>query len=460
MNAVVAPPERWRDLTLADVAQWSSGGTPKAGTTEYYGGDIPWAVIGDLNDGVVTSTASTITEAGLSNSSAKVVPTGTLLVAMYGSIGKLGIAGSSMATNQAIACAVPNPDIDARYLFHYLKSQREDLLRAGKGGAQQNISQTVLRAWPISVPPLGEQRRLALLLDDIDVRRGSIADRLAAAHAIVDRLRAAVLAAACSGRLTADWREQHRDAVSEDGSRLAQPSESVLDVPKSWAQTKLEDVATRITSGPRDWTPYYGRGTSTFVMAQNVRPGKLDWSFRQAVEPPPDDPSRRRCQIEVGDLLVTIVGANTGDAAPVLHARAEHFVCQSVALVRLANADCATYLSHWFTSAAHGRRYFEECMYGAGRPHLSFEQLRRAPIATPPIAEQREINRRIAAAYGALDRLEASIASAEDSLADAWRAGLAEAFRDDLVVSQGPRLRHDNHLADRAVSTSDGAPTR
>ena len=193
MTAVVAPPETWRDLTLADVARWSSGGTPKAGTTEYYGGEIPWAVIGDLNDGVVTSTASSITETGLSNSSAKVVPTGTLLVAMYGSIGKLGIAGISMATNQAIACALPNPDIDTRYLFHYLKSQREDLLRAGKGGAQQNISQTVLKAWPIPVPPLDEQRRLAVWLDEVDGRRASIADRLAAARAIVERLRAVVL---------------------------------------------------------------------------------------------------------------------------------------------------------------------------------------------------------------------------------------------------------------------------
>ena len=110
------PSATWRHLTLKDVAKWSSGGTPKAGTKEYYGGDIPWAVIGDLNDGHVSTTASTITEAGLANSSAKVVAPGTLLVGMYGSIGKMSIADVPMATNQAIACAVPASDIDLSYL--------------------------------------------------------------------------------------------------------------------------------------------------------------------------------------------------------------------------------------------------------------------------------------------------------------------------------------------------------
>ena len=102
------PPTGWTWETLGEVATWSSGGTPKSGTPSYYGGTIPWAVIGDLDDATVIATAATVTAAGLANSSAKVVEPGTVLVAMYGSIGKLGIAGIPMATNQAIACAVPS----------------------------------------------------------------------------------------------------------------------------------------------------------------------------------------------------------------------------------------------------------------------------------------------------------------------------------------------------------------
>ncbi len=160
-------PNGWRSATLGDVARWGSGGTPKAGTSDYYGGDIPWAVIGDLSDGLVGATANHITAAGLAASSAKRVPAGAVLVAMYGSIGKLGLTTSELTTNQAIAFAVPDPEVvEARFLFYYLLSQREALSAAGKGATQRNIGQGTLKPWPIPLPPLAEQRRIVEILED------------------------------------------------------------------------------------------------------------------------------------------------------------------------------------------------------------------------------------------------------------------------------------------------------
>lgn len=142
---------RCPSVPLVEVATWGSGGTPRAKQAAYYDGDIPWAVIGDLTDGDVTSTDRTISELGLAESSAKLVPSGTVLVAMYGSIGKLGIARCEMATNQAIATAQPEL-VSAEYLFYFLRSIRAELVRLGKGGAQQNISQTILKAVEMPVP--------------------------------------------------------------------------------------------------------------------------------------------------------------------------------------------------------------------------------------------------------------------------------------------------------------------
>lgn len=96
---LVESPKSWLECTLGHLGDWGSGGTPVKTKSEYYGGDIPWLVIGDLNDGLVTAAATSITEAGLANSSARIVDEGTLLVAMYGSIGKLGVAGMRCATN-------------------------------------------------------------------------------------------------------------------------------------------------------------------------------------------------------------------------------------------------------------------------------------------------------------------------------------------------------------------------
>ncbi len=195
----------WRSMTLGDVAHWGSGGTPKAGTTGFYGGDIPWAVIGDLTDGPVFETASSITPRGLAESSAKIVPEGSVLVAMYGSIGKLGLPEIPMATNQAIAFAVPRSGlVERKFLFWYLMSQRVPLTRAGKGGTQQNISQTILKGWPIDVPPLDEQKRIVDLLEGrlnaIDECRSSVRR----SRALASSLRKSLLAAAFAGRLGKD----------------------------------------------------------------------------------------------------------------------------------------------------------------------------------------------------------------------------------------------------------------
>src|SRR5690606_30865938 len=97
---------------------------------------------------------------------------GTLFIAMYGSIGKLGIAGTEMATSQAIAFAKPKDElIDRRFLFHYLLAQRPKLQALGRGGTQMNIGQADLKGWPIPLPPLHEQRRVAAIVDHADALR-------------------------------------------------------------------------------------------------------------------------------------------------------------------------------------------------------------------------------------------------------------------------------------------------
>lgn len=192
-----------RTTTLAQVASWGSGGTPRAGDLRYYrGGSTPWAVIGDLTDGPVTRTAATVTELALRESSARIVPEGSVLIAMYGSIGKLGLPEISLATNQAIAYAKPNADIHRDFLFWYLRSQRSALVSAGKGGAQKNISQSVLKGWLIDLPPLDEQERLVRAIASAEEAVVQLRLQNAALVRRQEALRRALLAAAFSGRLT------------------------------------------------------------------------------------------------------------------------------------------------------------------------------------------------------------------------------------------------------------------
>jgi type I restriction enzyme S subunit len=197
-------PKTWRMKTLADVADWTSGGTPSSKNSALYGGDIPWIVIGDLTEGVVLETEKKITQKGLDSSSAKKLPAGTVMVAMYGaSIGRTGVMGKEMTTNQAIACGTPkSQEIMGKYLLYFLQSQKNEFIAAGKGGAQPNISQGVVKSWQIALPPLDEQLKI---IDEIDNQL----ERLAQANKVTDvlqkessGLRSSLLQAAFTGQLT------------------------------------------------------------------------------------------------------------------------------------------------------------------------------------------------------------------------------------------------------------------
>ncbi len=221
-------PIGWIQTTLGQVATWGSGGTPRATEPAFYGGTIPWAVIGDLNDSAVTETASAVTALGLASSSAKIVGPGTVLVAMYGSIGKLGIAGCRMATNQAIAFANGHPGIATnRYIFWFLRWQRSSLTKSGKGATQRNISQTILKAWPIPLPPYAEQERIVAAIEE-HVSRLDAAERLLrSARRRADLMRASALAAATPA--DCKWKTLGEIAeivggVTKDSKRQSDPS--------------------------------------------------------------------------------------------------------------------------------------------------------------------------------------------------------------------------------------------
>ena len=179
-----AAPATWSRLPMGSLGRWGSGGTPAKSHSEYYGGDVPWVVIGDLNNAVVMDTANRITAAGLSGSAAKWIPAGSVLIAMYGaSIGKTGVAGIDCTSNQAIAHCVPRPSVvTTDYLFVLARTLRPVLAEVGKGAAQPNISQQILKHLVVAVPPLGEQGRIVDRVKQLSELCDSLETFLKTAH--------------------------------------------------------------------------------------------------------------------------------------------------------------------------------------------------------------------------------------------------------------------------------------
>ena len=163
-------PKGWCETLLGNIGHWQSGATPSRLRKDYYNGDIPWLKTGDLNDSVIKSIPETITRKALEETSVKLNPTGSVLIAMYGAtIGKIGILALPATTNQA-CCACVDYMCDKMFLFYFLLANRKRFIAMGGGGAQPNISKEKITNTHIPLPPLSEQHRIVAKIEELFVQ--------------------------------------------------------------------------------------------------------------------------------------------------------------------------------------------------------------------------------------------------------------------------------------------------
>ena len=166
-------------VRLGNIGKWQSGATPSRRNSEYYNGDIPWLKTGDLNDGFIFDTPEMITKQALSDTSAKINPIGSVLIAMYGAtIGKMGILSIEAATNQACCACSCFCGVKNIFLFYYLLSQRADFIAKGAGGAQPNISKEKIVNTLMPLPPMEEQEKICKAIDLSLLHLSAIAENL------------------------------------------------------------------------------------------------------------------------------------------------------------------------------------------------------------------------------------------------------------------------------------------
>lgn len=161
-------------LPIGAFCKTGSGTTPSRNKYErYFNGSIPWVKSGELRESIITETEEKVTEEALAETSLKLAPKGSVLVAMYGAnVGRVGILGINATTNQAVCYLVPEKDkADSRYLFHALQQKLPEFISRSVGGAQPNISQQIIRETKIPLPPLEEQKRIAEILDQAEELR-------------------------------------------------------------------------------------------------------------------------------------------------------------------------------------------------------------------------------------------------------------------------------------------------
>ncbi|MDQ1251665.1 MAG: type restriction enzyme subunit, partial [Euryarchaeota archaeon] len=213
-GAIVKEKVGWIKGVLSDFGEVVSGGTPKTKVAEYWGEDISWITPADLSgysEKYIHKGRKNITHLGLKNSSAKLMPKGSVLFSSRAPIGYVAVAGNELCTNQGFKSLIPKEDVNSDFLYYYFKSIKQLAEKRASGTTFKEISGKVFADLPLCLPPLPEQRsivsKIELLFSELD---NGIAN-LKLAQEQLKVYRQAVLKKAFEGELTKKWWEQHTD---------------------------------------------------------------------------------------------------------------------------------------------------------------------------------------------------------------------------------------------------------
>jgi type I restriction enzyme S subunit len=410
-------PEGWVEAELQEVAVWGSGGTPSRKYPEYYNGDIPWIKTGDLGPRLITRSSEYITKQAVQNSNAKLFSKNSVVIAMYGAtIGKTSILGIDATTNQACAVGLPIENVTTSiFLYYLLLNEKKSFIAKSKGGAQPNISQAIIKEHKVPFPPLAEQKIITDKLDSLLAQVDNTKTRLEQIPQILKRFRQAVLAAAVSGKLTEEWREQNK--ISSD-----------------WKSVQFLELITKLRSGSGD-TPSDNVCGIPILRSSAIRPQIINYEDVRYLSS--EETLNEDNYLKNGDLLFTRLSGSAdyvGNCALVKGLTKKYQYPDRLFCARLKDQRNANYLEYFCSSNIFREHIIKSIKSSAGHQRITLDAIRTAQIFIPDYLEQTEIVRRVEQLFAYADGIEKQVQNALERVNNLTQSILAKAFRGELTT--------------------------
>ena len=399
-NVPFEVPSNWAWTTLGSIGTWQAGGTPSRSNKSYYGGNIPWLKTGDLNDGLITNIPESITEEAVANSSAKINPTGSVLIAMYGAtIGKLGILTFPATTNQACCACIEYFAITQHYLFYFLLSHRDKFIAKGGGGAQPNISKEIIVNTEIPLPPLSEQERIVTeierwftLIDQIEQDKTDL-------QIVIKQVKNKILDLAIHGKLVP---QEPNDEPAVELLKRINPDFTPCDnghsrkLPQNWCWAKGMFIFSPMKSvRPTGETFQYIDIDSIDNVRQTIKETKVIKSSNA--------PSRASRYTQKGDVVFSMVRPYLRNIAKVRFndciASTGFYVCSPLDML---HPEFCYYLMI-SDYVVNGLNQF---MKGDNSPSINKGDIDNWLFPLPPFAEQQRIVAKIEELFSTLDNIQ------------------------------------------------------
>ncbi|EES68166.1 restriction endonuclease subunit S [Bacteroides thetaiotaomicron] len=405
-NVPFEVPDNWVWMTLGEVGTWQSGGTPSRSNKTYYGGNIPWLKTGDLNDGLISDIPESITEEAVANSSAKINPAGSVLIAMYGAtIGKLGILTFPATTNQACCACIEFNAITQLYLFYFLLSQRNGFIAKGGGGAQPNISKEIIVNTFIPLPPLSEQQRIVMEIEKWFALIDQVEQGKADLQNTIKQTKSKILDLAIHGKLVP------QDPNDEPAIKLLKrinPDFTPCDnghsrkLPQGWYSVTANDVCSIIGGVSYNKADIQDTGIRV-LRGGNIQNGKVIDCF--------DDVfislsyQNNDNQVQRGDIIVvastgsqTLIGKTGFADRDIPKTQIGAFL----RIVRPKQKTLSPYIRLIFQTDAY-KDYIRNVAKGSNINNVKNAHLQNFQICLPPLEEQQRIVQKIEELFSSLD---------------------------------------------------------
>ncbi|MCW4858462.1 restriction endonuclease subunit S [Enterobacter mori] len=406
---------------LQNIANWGSGGTPSRSHDEYYNGNIPWIKTGDLGPKLITEASEYITDAGVKNSSAKYFPKGSVAIAMYGAtIGKTSILGIDATTNQACAVGSPIEGITSSiFLYYFLLNEKNAFIKKGKGGAQPNISQKVIKEHPLSLPPYAEQKIIAEKLDTLLAQVDSIKALLECTFNKLEMFKRVVMDFAVKGDLTKEWR--NKNEINE--WKITHWENILLDKKDSFRRGPFGGALKKDIFVERGYKVY-----------EQYCPINDDCSFSRYYITEEKFHEMNKFEVHAGDFLISGAGS-IGKITLVPEGCEKGIINQALLRVRINNEiyDKRFFLT-LFRSPMFQKVIIENSTGSAMQNLKSVKELKQIPVPLPCLSEQHEIVRRVEQLFAYADTIEKQVNSALTRVNNLTQSILAKAFLGELTA--------------------------
>ena len=341
------------------------GGTPSAGNSSYYQGDIPFIRSGEINS---DKTELFLTEAGLKNSSAKMVSVGDILYALYGATsGEVGISQINGVINQAILAIKPSSGYSSEFIMQWLKLQKQKIIDKYLQGGQGNLSGSIVKNLVLNVPDFEEQQQIGSLFKQID-------DTIALHQRKLDLLK-----------------EQKKGYLQKmfpkNGEKV--PELRFAGFADDWEERKLGDLATSFEYGLNATAKSFD-GTHKYIRITDIDDSSRKFNSQSLTSPDIDLSSADNYKLKNGDILFARTGASVGKSY--IYADSDGLVYYAGFLIRArikSGVDSNFVFQHTLTSSYEN--FIRVTSQRSGQPGVNAKEYSTFEISVPSYEEQQKI---------------------------------------------------------------------